>query len=117
MAFESVATELQLKQQAAGLVTMYLQQMADAHDIPIAVETSLERPLIDPTSGEDLGIPLLGVLDLILDDRDGPLICDFKTAANQQHRSRSRLRSSFPATRSCTVARQAGKKAGWRSGR
>jgi len=81
MAFESVAAELQLKQQAVGLVTMYLKQMADAHDIPIAVETTLERPLIDPISGEDLGISLLGVLDLILDDRDGPLICDFKTAA------------------------------------
>jgi hypothetical protein len=34
---------------------MYLQQMADAHDILIAVETTLERPLIDPISGEDLG--------------------------------------------------------------
>ncbi len=81
MKFESVAAELQLKQQAADLVSVYLTLMADANDIPLAVETTLQRALIDPTTGEDLGIPLLGVLDLILDDRDGPLICDFKTSS------------------------------------
>jgi hypothetical protein len=58
MAFESVALELRLKQQAADLVTMNLKQMAGAHDVPIAMETTLERPRIDPASGEDLGIPL-----------------------------------------------------------
>lgn len=81
MTFESVAAELQLKRQTADLVGMYVKLMADAHDIPLAVETTLQQPLFDPLGGEDLGIPLLGVLDLILDDRDGPLICDFKTAA------------------------------------
>jgi len=81
MTFESVAAELQLKQQAADLVRVYLTLMADANDIPLAVETTLQRALIDPTTGEDLGIPLLGVLDLILDDRDGSLICDFKTSS------------------------------------
>ncbi|MCY2993300.1 MAG: PD-(D/E)XK nuclease family protein, partial [Planctomycetota bacterium] len=48
---------------------------------PIAVETSPEAPLIDPVTGEDLGVPLLGVVDLIQDDEYGPRICDFKTAA------------------------------------
>ncbi len=28
-----------------------------------------------------LGIPLLGIADLVLDERDGPLIVDFKTAS------------------------------------
>jgi hypothetical protein len=37
--------------------------------------------LIDPDTGEDLGIPLTGIVDLVVDDRSGPLICDFKTAA------------------------------------
>lgn len=81
MQFASVAAEQALKQQAAGLVGMYLSLLADAYEIPLAVETTLQEPLVDPASGEDLGISLLGVLDLILDDRDGPLICDFKTAA------------------------------------
>jgi len=72
MTFESVAAELQLKQQAADLVRVYLTLMADANDIPLAVETTLQQSLVDRTTGEDLGIPLLGVLDLILDDRDGP---------------------------------------------
>ncbi|TVS08767.1 MAG: hypothetical protein EA424_28175, partial [Planctomycetaceae bacterium] len=81
MRFESVAAEQALKEQAAGLVRMYLQQLGADDEIPLAVETTLQEPLVDPFSGEDLGIPLLGILDLILDDRDGPLICDFKTAA------------------------------------
>jgi putative RecB family exonuclease len=44
---------------------------------PIAVETSL----IDPVTGENLGIPLTGIVDLILDDDQGPRVVDFKTAA------------------------------------
>ncbi len=81
MRFESVDAEQTLQQQAAGLVRMYLQQLAADDEIPLVVETTLKEPLVDPFSGEDLGIPLLGVLDLILDDPAGPLICDFKTAA------------------------------------
>ena len=44
------------------------------------MEAAVEAPLIDPQTGEDLGIPLLGVLDLVLDYEAGPLICDFKTS-------------------------------------
>ena len=51
------------------------------------MEAGIEAPLIDPTTGEDFGIPLVGIVDLILDgDGDGgvgnrALICDFKTTA------------------------------------
>ena len=41
----------------------------------------MEAPLVDPFTGEDLGIPLLGIVDLVLDEQPGPLISDFKTAA------------------------------------
>jgi hypothetical protein len=41
----------------------------------------LEANLVDPFTGEDLGIPLLGFVDLILDNNDGPVIIDFKTSA------------------------------------
>jgi len=81
MRFDSVQECAKLKQQTIDLVTVYLQSMVDAREFPLAVEASMEEPLIDPDTGEDLGIPLTGIVDLVLDDRDGPLICDFKTAA------------------------------------
>jgi hypothetical protein len=37
--------------------------------------------LIDPATGEDLGIPLVGIMDLVLGEVAGPLIADFKTEA------------------------------------
>jgi hypothetical protein len=39
---------------------------------------------VDPESGEDLGMPLVGILDLVLPaetGRVGPVVCDFKTSA------------------------------------
>jgi putative RecB family exonuclease len=84
MQFKSLDECGKLKQQAIDLVTAYLQQVTAANtacEIPLAVETSMEAPLIDLDTGENLGIPLTGIVDLIADDRDGPLICDFKTAA------------------------------------
>ena len=81
MQFKSFQEEGILKKQAVDLVTVYLQQMADALETPLAVETSMEAPLVDPETGEDLGIPLMGIVDLITDNRDGPSIIDFKTAA------------------------------------
>ena len=41
----------------------------------------MEVPLVDPLTGEDLGIPLLGIVDLVLDDPDGPVVRDFKTSS------------------------------------
>mgnify|MGYP005843206797 FL=1 len=81
MRFESAAEEDGLKQQALALVAAYMDHVADTLEIPLAVETSMEAPLIDPDTGEDLGIPLTGIVDLVVDDRAGPLIVDFKTAA------------------------------------
>ncbi|MBP88507.1 MAG: hypothetical protein CMJ64_17630 [Planctomycetaceae bacterium] len=80
MVFKSSDDEASLKQQASRLVTAYLQKLPDDEPRPLAVETTLEAPLIDPFSGEDFGIPLLGVVDLVLSG-DGPTVIDFKTAA------------------------------------
>jgi putative RecB family exonuclease len=44
-------------------------------------ETAIREPLVDPASGQDLGIPLLGVMDLVVQEETGPVIVDFKTAA------------------------------------
>jgi len=81
MLFESTAEEGSMKKQAVDLVAAYMAHTADALETPLAVETSMEAPLIDPETGDDFGIPLLGIVDLVIDDRDGPRICDFKTAA------------------------------------
>ena len=37
--------------------------------------------MVDPRTSEDLGIPLVGVMDLVLQEETGPVIVDFKTAA------------------------------------
>ena len=80
VAFDTATDEQALRQQACDLVKAYLAY-APPDERPLAVEVALEAPLVDPDSGEDLGMPLVGVIDLILDYEEGPLICDHKTAA------------------------------------
>ena len=81
MKFESAADEHALKQQAGDLVAAYLRHIPTNEPRPMAVETSVEAPLVDPVTGEDLGMPLVGIMDLVLDDAAGPIITDFKTSA------------------------------------
>jgi CRISPR/Cas system-associated exonuclease Cas4 (RecB family) len=80
ISFQSVEQEQAMRTQVCDLLAAYLA-FAPQFERPLAVETAVEAPLIDPQTGEDLGMPLLGVLDLVLDYEDGPIICDFKTAA------------------------------------
>ncbi len=81
MKFESTEEEGTLKKQAVDLVAAYMEHTADVLETPLAVETSMEAPLVDPATGEDLGIHMLGIVDLITDNRDGASIIDFKTSA------------------------------------
>lgn len=81
MDFDSTEEEGTLKKQAVNLVVAYMEHTADTLEMQLAAETSMESSLVNPDTGEDLGIPLLGIVDLVIDDRDGPRICDFKTAA------------------------------------
>jgi len=81
MKFASAADEQTLRSQVAGLVRTYLAQLPADEPQPLAVEASMETPLVDPATGEDLGIPLLGIADLVLEDAAGPVIIDFKTSA------------------------------------
>ena len=69
-----------MRKQVCDLVTAYLA-CRPKDEKPLAVEAAVEAPLVDPDSGEDLGMPLVGVVDLVLDGEAGPVICDFKTAA------------------------------------
>ena len=75
--FESGAEEDACRLQAIGLVGAYLAQLPSDEPKPLAIEAAL----VDPASGENLGIPLVGIMDLVLPERDGPLIADFKTTA------------------------------------
>jgi putative RecB family exonuclease len=97
MVFETVAEEQACQRQAIDLVAAYLFAVPAAEPKPLAVEVSVEAPLIDPATGEDLGIPLVGIMDLVLDDEAGPLIADFKTAA----RSSEPLEISHEVQLSC----------------
>lgn len=81
MQFASVDEEEALKRQVADLVTAYFAYVPADESRPLAVETAVEAPLVDPITGEDLGLPLVGITDLVLDDPVGPLIADFKTSA------------------------------------
>ena len=81
MVFESSAEETLLCEMAAGLVREYIAKLPADEPRPVAVEAKMEVPLVDPETGEDLGIPLLGFVDLVLDAPAGALIVDFKTSA------------------------------------
>jgi len=81
MTFKSETDDMALKKQAVDLVAAYLAQVPADEPKPLGVEVTMEAPLVDPITGEDLGIPLLGVTDLIAGGDDGPTIVDFKTAA------------------------------------
>ena len=72
MQFESSAKQQALKLQAVELLAAYLAQVPADEPRPLAIEQSLEAPLVDPIGGEELGIPLFGIIDLVVGgDRGG----------------------------------------------
>ena len=81
MRLDTEAEEMKLKLQVVDLVAAYLSHVPKDEPRPLAVEATMESPLVDPRTGEDLGIGLLGIVDLVLDGQQGPVIADFKTAA------------------------------------
>ena len=80
MRFADAAQERSLQRQAIDLVTAYVRQLP-AEPPPLAVEVAVEAPLVDPATGEDLRMPLVGIVNLVLADAAGPLIVDFKTSS------------------------------------
>jgi hypothetical protein len=79
--FADTAAEEAAYEQTQKLVVAYLAQIPADEPRPLAVEAAIEAPLVDPQSGEDLGLPLVGIIDLVLPEADGPTINDFKTSA------------------------------------
>ena len=83
--FDDPDHETKCRNQVADLVKTYLAETDITSERPIAVEQKYEVPLIDPLTGENLGIPLVGVVDLVLNGEDGPVVVDFKTAASASY--------------------------------
>ena len=81
MSFGSATQEVALRQQTADLVRAYLASVPTDEPRPMAVEARMEALLVDPVTGEDLGIPLLGIADLILGTEEEPTVIDFKTSS------------------------------------
>ena len=81
VAFDASAHAQAVKRQAAGLVRAYLAQLPQDEPPPLAVERLMEAPLVDPVTGRALEVPLVGIVDLVSEAREGPVIVDFKTAA------------------------------------
>ena len=80
MTFDSPESEGAMQRQVSDLVRVYLDTVPK-DEKPLAVEVAAEAPLVDPFTGEDLGLPMVGVIDLVLDGQAGPIIVDHKTAA------------------------------------
>jgi len=81
VAFKNPGDEEPLKRQAVALIRTYLAAVPPDEAPPLAVEELWKAPAVDPLTGEDLDIPLLGIVDLVLDGPNGPVIIDFKTTA------------------------------------
>ena len=80
--FDDSDQETKCFQQIADLVKTYISETNIDFERPLAVERRFETALVDPATGEDFGIPLVGVIDLVLDCDAGPVLVDFKTAAS-----------------------------------
>jgi hypothetical protein len=83
--FDDDEHETKCRNQVVDLVTAYLSEVNIVDERPLAVERKYEIPLVDPLTGEDFGMSLVGVVDLVLDNEDGPIVVDFKTAASASY--------------------------------
>lgn len=81
MQFETSDDEHACRKQSIELVAAYCAQLPADEPRPLAVEAAVEAPLVDPATGENLGVPLVGVMDLVLPGAAGPFITDFKTTS------------------------------------
>jgi len=79
--FDDDLQEEKCRCQVLCLVKAYLTSIPIQEETPIAVEKRYEVPLVDPLTGEDFGIPLVGIVDLVLQEECGGVIVDFKTAS------------------------------------
>jgi hypothetical protein len=73
--------EEKCRYQVLDLVKTYLTATPIQDEMPLEVEKRYEIPLIDPKTGKTLGLPLVGIVDLVLQGDGGHVLVDFKTSA------------------------------------
>ena len=80
-----------LKAQAHALVARYAESYRGVCEKVIATETPICAPLVDPETGENLGMNLYGIIDLILQEQSGdmPGSSQMNTAGDQRERTTS----------------------------
>ena len=83
--FDDDTQEAKCQKQILDLVFAYRKEINISHEKPIAMEKRFEVPLVDPSTGEDLGLPLVGVIDLLLETQEGVVVVDCKTAASASY--------------------------------
>ena len=115
MKFDSADRRAGIQKQAVGLVTAYLAYVPVNEPRPWPWRRRWKPHWSIPT-GEDLGIPLVGIMDLVLDDPAGPVIADFKTSAKRPSRWKSPMKSSLPVIPICFAIVPNGRRPAWRSG-
>ena len=80
-----------LRTKCQDLVACYLDRFVDAGEQILGVESAMEATLLDPVTGERLALPMVGIVDLLVETNDGPILVDFKTVGRggtpvaQQH--------------------------------
>jgi RecB family exonuclease len=80
--FDNSEQEKAAQQQVLDLCAAYVNTVPVQEETPLVVEKRFEMPLVDPFTGEDFGIPLVGVVDLVLEEPgNSNVIIDFKTSA------------------------------------
>lgn len=84
LVFASTAEEKSVREQAESLLAAYLEWLSRQEPVPLAVAAELHAPVIDHERGEDLGVVLVGFVDLVLAGQDGPVVVGFKTPARRQ---------------------------------
>ena len=83
--FDDEEHETKCRNQVIDLVKTYLSEIDITAEKPLLVEQKFETPLYDPSNGEDIGLPLVGIVDLVLEGETGPVVIDFKTAASASY--------------------------------
>ncbi|MGL6195481.1 MAG: PD-(D/E)XK nuclease family protein [Thermoguttaceae bacterium] len=80
--WESAENSAKCKAQADSLIRTYIAEYANSEEKIVAMEASLYAPTCDPDTGYDLGVPLCGIVDLVLQEERKCVVVDFKTAAS-----------------------------------
>jgi putative RecB family exonuclease len=80
--FDDDVQEKKAKSQVLDLTTAYINSIPIQNERPVAIEKRYEVPLVDPATGENFDIPLVGIADLITEEEGGYVLVDFKTASS-----------------------------------